>query len=213
MQLSLKHFITFIFCSLGLASVDVSASDIYDWITATVYLTPARQALVLTSGIAYETQTMFNVWKRCYSHSGHFVDGEDCYNAVRVAIVKWGIELAGLGVITDWWKRDDDIDGHRMVSIGGIDGYLIDLDATINVDLAKRDTGVLEFTLMNNTFHYEPVMNTAVKNGDANLIVLGLTDVNSSFPASILEANKNGTWSLNLLTANEHNKRDGVDGD
>lgn len=46
-----------------------------------------------------------------------------------------------------------------------------------------------------------------------NVVLLGGQSNNTNFPISMLEANANGTWILNIMENNNLNKRDGVDGD
>lgn len=155
----------------ALADDFITPSKIYDWVTGNMGLTNTESVMVLTAGIAYETK--LNIWDRCYGHSGYYVDGRNCFSAVRVGIIRWAIELAGLGVITGWYKRDvlDQVP-YKVVEVGALTGYAINLSATNVTSLQKRNSEEFSFMVGNDTFTYAPMMLDDILDNKANLILL-----------------------------------------
>lgn len=124
MQLSLKFYlVTFVWLlSLVFADVSITKTEtseietstsknetgIIDTIKSRLYMTKTRAAMLLTAGIAYESSTVLDVYKRCSIHSGHYISGEDCFYAVRGATIRWSVELLALNVINHWSKKELD---------------------------------------------------------------------------------------------------------
>lgn len=193
---------------------DISASDLYDWATTSLTLTQPQSIMVLTAGIAYETTTMLNVWDRCYTSSGYFVNARDCHDAIRRATVRWMLGLAALGKITGWWKRDfnSDSPAFQDISLGGLEGVYIDIKTLAQSDLVKRDDGVIEFTHGENAFRYEAFMYDDLLVSNADMVLFGNGN-DTNVPLMMLEANNNGTWLINILQPDLLEKRYGDDSD
>ena len=54
-------------------STSKNETGIIDTIKSRLYMTKTRAAMLLTAGIAYESSTVLDVYKRCYSLSGHYI--------------------------------------------------------------------------------------------------------------------------------------------
>ncbi|GMM44234.1 hypothetical protein DAPK24_008090 [Pichia kluyveri] len=126
MQLSLKLYLVTIFCLLSLVFADVSATTEIDTSTSETEveieteigiveqkscMTKPQAILLLTAGVAYESGTLLDVYERCYSLSGRYVNGEDCFYAIKGATIRWCVELYAMDVIRGWCKNNvDDVD-------------------------------------------------------------------------------------------------------
>ena len=126
MQLSLKLYLVTIFCLSSLVFADVLATTEIDTSTSETEIeieteigiveqkscmTKPQAILLLTAGIAYESGTLFDVYERCYSLSGRYVSGEDCFYAIKGATFRWCVELYAMDVIRGWCKNNvDDVD-------------------------------------------------------------------------------------------------------
>lgn len=195
-----------------LVTADISWRDIVDWATESMQLSTTQTALVLTAGIAVETETMVNVWNRCYDYRGNVFPRGECYRAVRIAVIRWTVELAALGKVTNWYKRDNLSESLTEISFGDLSAVVIDINSnTESSKLVKRDDGSVQFEYNNDKYTYSPLMSDDIYDGSSDLLLLG-AESNASVPVTMLEANSNGTWVLSPLVFSGMNKRDGLDG-
>jgi hypothetical protein len=90
-------------------------------------LTPTQKKMLLTAGIANESETVFNVWDKCYyNHDTIFT--EDCFWAVRYAIIRWLLELSVLepftNCCTNWLNASRQF---YLNLVGSLNDILVDL--------------------------------------------------------------------------------------
>jgi hypothetical protein len=98
--------------------------DLACWAEERMVLTTTQKALLLTGGIAIESETMVNVWDKCYNYHDSVFIKRDCFWAVRKAIIRWCLELAALDRITNWW---DACRQFYLVLVGGLNDIIVDL--------------------------------------------------------------------------------------
>lgn len=128
--------------------------------------------------------------------------------------MRWCVGLTALGKVTGWYKRDfTDLEPFTQISIGGMLAILINTMANNSALLHKRRDNEYEFYYNGNLFNYSPIMYEDVAVWNADLLLFGGQSDDTSFPISMLEANANGTWILNIMENNNLSKRDGVDSD
>lgn len=90
-----------ILASCAACIVALTANGLVDWFLS-VRMTLPRKILLLTAGIAYESQTVEQVWDRCYSHAdGTQLARYECFMVVRSTVIRWCLGIAALGSLTN----------------------------------------------------------------------------------------------------------------
>lgn len=167
-----------------------------DW---SINFTPAQRILLITAGVAHESETVLNVWDKCYGHmDGPLFIGSrhECLMAIRAAVIRCCLAFAAFDMFTRCHEPKN-LD-HRLVDVGGISGIKLDL-YTNSTTLVRRNDIAAEFNVSGISVLYTPQMYEAAVAGTADQVLLGTDNKDKSIPLTMLEVNYNGTWIINPL--------------
>ncbi|CCF58025.1 hypothetical protein KAFR_0D03770 [Kazachstania africana CBS 2517] len=176
----------------------------HQWVTNAISLTNTQSAMLMTAAVAQWTTNLEPVWGSCWSQwlnkeqSGYY-----CAASIRTLIIKTAIELAALGKITEWWKRD--MQGLQEPRIIG--GVVFAPVTDFTTTLEKRDgSGTLQFDHGNSTFVYSA---RSVYNLTSGLDQLAIVEMdghrsnisaNAALPVLAVLMSSNGEWEIAPMT-------------
>lgn len=170
-------------------SFNTSVNNILDVLNPTIIQT----GLLLTAGIAYETQTLVNIWDACFEYDGDMFPAAGCCGTVGMAVGKWSVELAAFGKVIEWHQKDRALKT-GTINVGDFEFVFINLNHRKHLNVVK-DVGYFQFEYNDDKYTYSPLMSDDLSDGSSYLLMLN-TELNASVPVTMLEANSNGTWAL-----------------